>query len=396
MAYLSTSDVPAFTATTEDLPRGVSIPLPYVHSTRAILPGDRVPFLSSKPNVVAALRSASHSSSPCRLVVVFGKTRDFSEDAFRPVGVLIVVSSVSLQRNVNGTIAAVALALLPVKILSCSSSIAAVELWTEDHGPALPPDWQYARVPAWVWKCYGVRRMCERLNSFAADQGYFSRNLHHIESPLAWSWAVARNMLLPAYVQHQLLAERSLISRLDLLHYGAYSKYQIPDVVCSKCKASVANFSALEPRVMGESSALFMNPHGHTFRMMMVVTARVTLEPTFQVVVEDSWFEGYGWTVAQCPRCYRFIGWRFDWVGAERPSHVRFDASTGLFSCEVGAGVNSETVLLSTWASTACPPPHGLTTFFGLRHDSVMYDCYSTGASPFRPPNLPLERLERY
>jgi len=53
----------------------------------------------------------------------------------------------------------------------------------------------------------------------------------------------------------------------------------------------------------------FRNPHGYDFE---VVTATLA---NFQnrggAFEEHSWFPGYSWTVAECPRCYAHIGWTY-------------------------------------------------------------------------------------
>ncbi|KAI3372928.1 hypothetical protein L3Q82_023371 [Scortum barcoo] len=54
---------------------------------------------------------------------------------------------------------------------------------------------------------------------------------------------------------------------------------------------------------------LFENPGGHQFEVITFKRADVThhwpAEPHF------SWFPGFSWTVATCPRCHTHLGWAF-------------------------------------------------------------------------------------
>lgn len=54
---------------------------------------------------------------------------------------------------------------------------------------------------------------------------------------------------------------------------------------------------------------LFENPHGLRFEVMTFRRAEVTqhwpADPNF------SWFPGFSWTIATCPRCHTHLGWGF-------------------------------------------------------------------------------------
>ncbi|AWP07687.1 Hypothetical protein SMAX5B_019293 [Scophthalmus maximus] len=54
---------------------------------------------------------------------------------------------------------------------------------------------------------------------------------------------------------------------------------------------------------------LFQNPHGHRFEVITFRQADVRLHwPADQ---HFSWFPGFSWTVATCPRCATHLGWAF-------------------------------------------------------------------------------------
>ncbi|XP_030272898.1 uncharacterized protein LOC115581727 isoform X1 [Sparus aurata] len=59
---------------------------------------------------------------------------------------------------------------------------------------------------------------------------------------------------------------------------------------------------------------LFENPHGHQFEVITFRKADVTQH--WPADKHFSWFPGFSWTVATCPRCKTHLGWAFqpsDW-----------------------------------------------------------------------------------
>ncbi|XP_003974717.1 protein cereblon homolog [Takifugu rubripes] len=59
---------------------------------------------------------------------------------------------------------------------------------------------------------------------------------------------------------------------------------------------------------------LFENPHGHQFEVITFRKADITQH--WPADKRFSWFPGFSWTVATCPRCKAHLGWAFqpsDW-----------------------------------------------------------------------------------
>lgn len=54
---------------------------------------------------------------------------------------------------------------------------------------------------------------------------------------------------------------------------------------------------------------LFENPHGHQFEVITFRKADVTQH--WPADKHFSWFPGFSWTVATCPRCRTHLGWAF-------------------------------------------------------------------------------------
>lgn len=53
----------------------------------------------------------------------------------------------------------------------------------------------------------------------------------------------------------------------------------------------------------------FVNPGGYHFELVTVTEADVLL--TGQRVTADTFFLGFDWTIAVCPKCKNHIGWGF-------------------------------------------------------------------------------------
>ncbi|KAE8291747.1 hypothetical protein D5F01_LYC09107 [Larimichthys crocea] len=75
---------------------------------------------------------------------------------------------------------------------------------------------------------------------------------------------------------------------------------------------------------------LFENPHGHQFEVITFRKADVTQH--WPADKHFSWFPGFSWTVATCPRCKTHLGWAFqpsDWP--DTITKTSFDESEHTF-----------------------------------------------------------------
>ncbi|KAG7489618.1 hypothetical protein JOB18_016365 [Solea senegalensis] len=54
---------------------------------------------------------------------------------------------------------------------------------------------------------------------------------------------------------------------------------------------------------------LFENPHGHKFEV--ITFRRADVDVHWPADKHFSWFPGFSWTVATCPRCHTHLGWAF-------------------------------------------------------------------------------------
>ncbi|XP_068576886.1 uncharacterized protein si:ch211-51h9.7 [Cebidichthys violaceus] len=75
---------------------------------------------------------------------------------------------------------------------------------------------------------------------------------------------------------------------------------------------------------------LFENPHGHQFEVITFRKADVTQH--WPANKHFSWFPGFSWTAATCPRCRTHLGWAFqptDWP--DTITEKRFEESEHTF-----------------------------------------------------------------
>ncbi|KAM9392622.1 uncharacterized protein KZ484_003999 [Pholidichthys leucotaenia] len=75
---------------------------------------------------------------------------------------------------------------------------------------------------------------------------------------------------------------------------------------------------------------LFENPHGHRFEV--ITFRRADVAQHWPAEKRFSWFPGFSWTVAACPRCHTQLGWAFqpsDWPTTITKN--RFDESEHTF-----------------------------------------------------------------
>ncbi|ELU09887.1 hypothetical protein CAPTEDRAFT_128319, partial [Capitella teleta] len=96
-----------------------------------------------------------------------------------------------------------------------------------------------------------------------------------------------------------------------------------PDcLLCRQCGHEVAIAKDLYPQpsklaigqrndtilgVPGTLIQLLQNPHGKNFEV--ITTKRADVYKYDKAVVEYSWFEGFSWRLAVCPRCGAHLGW---------------------------------------------------------------------------------------
>jgi len=141
--------------------------------------------------------------------------------------------------------------------------------------------------------------------------------------PQEWVTAAARSVLTQIIFIYLLLH----IISVDVCKGGDDNGYSSADVgyfLCRKCGTEVAEVNhlvwitsklALHHRneSIGSKRALiqhFKNPNGDHFEVMTF--DKTHAEKSFQKHADHSFFPGFAWSFARCPRCGAHIGWGFD------------------------------------------------------------------------------------
>jgi hypothetical protein len=111
----------------------------------------------------------------------------------------------------------------------------------------------------------------------------------------------------------------SRLKRLELLEMHTIARLRalaahvraLGDLVCSQCDTVVGTVVNLIPSNDGALGASYVNPHG--FSHDLLALTELAIEPHLQGQPDprNSWFDGYAWTIANCPLCSSHLGWKF-------------------------------------------------------------------------------------
>lgn len=335
-------------------------------------------------------------------------TGDGDDGKFAPCGVIADVVRVAPRDSAHGA-AAVALGRQRGRLLSvrrdAGGTVADVEVSKETTTP-LPAYIHASHFAPALWRRFDAdwlsdhlwaREAVRRLVAPALDAAPVAAPAGAPEpswrtvwggSAGAFAFALARSLPLLEGDRVRLLAADAPAPRLTLLRRALDAAPDGLPLACVACGAAVARARDADASLgaAGVASPLFVNPAGVLFRVLLVREGGVPGLQLFghAAVLVDSWFAGYGWTMAGCGRCGTHVGWRFDWLGAAsmradgRPAlRVRWDAGARLMRCAPPVGTGGRAASgpsAAEWEplrAAAPPPPAGVSTFYGLRHDAV-------------------------
>ena len=134
--------------------------------------------------------------------------------------------------------------------------------------------------------------------------------------PTELSFELARGGPFNVEEQALLLSEGCTFRRIK--HELALLRdYSASTFSCTRCNGIVCASSSLVAMSAAGACDVFVNPASRVFRIATATSVNgcsVGSHP----VTEDSWYEGWGWSMLQCRRCGCHSGWRFDWMPAEK------------------------------------------------------------------------------
>eukprot|EP00877_Chromochloris_zofingiensis_P011961 jgi/Chrzof1/7018/Cz02g07240.t1 len=128
-------------------------------------------------------------------------------------------------------------------------------------------------------------------------------------TPLELSYWISHNLPLEPRLRQRLLESQHTAERLRRIIALLQGLDRLVCVSCGAVLAATENVLKMTQEGVG---GIFVNPHGHVHEM--VTFKRVRPEAVSyhgHPVSEHSWFPGYAWTICECMRCARHLGWRF-------------------------------------------------------------------------------------
>jgi len=175
-----------------------------------------------------------------------------------------------------------------------------------------PPPWRHTAHSRWVWRLLDARHLAARLAKLSALRvlsPLSPQELTRSKSPAQLSFWAANHLALDARQRARLLSAPHTAARLRLL-----LRYAQGDTLrCASCGSRWGqSCDAVRVDELDDGETSYVNAHGwvHSlFTLRRVDDGQLLLHGA--PATEDSWFEGYAWTVASCRACSAFAGWRF-------------------------------------------------------------------------------------
>eukprot|EP01102_Stenamoeba_stenopodia_P005766 TRINITY_DN1649_c0_g2_i1.p1 TRINITY_DN1649_c0_g2~~TRINITY_DN1649_c0_g2_i1.p1 ORF type:complete len:525 (+),score=127.13 TRINITY_DN1649_c0_g2_i1:331-1905(+) len=168
--------------------------------------------------------------------------------------------------------------------------------------------------PHWVYAQYDQRLLATRARELLKStdgSGSLEKLLVLAPTePTEFSFWLGSNIPMEDALRQELLETNSTVDRLKR-ELEVLQRFTF--LYCKECHGTIASkkdiFCLSKDGVVGT----YVNPSGFVHETLTVRKAKGVIaigRPT----TTDSWFPGYGWTIAYCKRCQSHLGWRFDAV----------------------------------------------------------------------------------
>ncbi|MFH4976646.1 hypothetical protein AB6A40_003355 [Gnathostoma spinigerum] len=288
-----------------------------------LMPFQRFPFLTSEPRTVAQLKQAFLNSDVIAAHPYLGVV---------PTDVATLIQIEKLDDNEHET-SIQAVGRQRCKIVHRGHQIngvpyGKVEVLEDQELPPFPTIFQpacflrfneYSRLKiaaSLSHFSYFAVKSCSTAAKVALLRHWLSKihPLEKIDHEIQEGWTrfsywVASNLPIGLQKRLPLLEEKSTNRRL-LLEWSIVSgsKYML----CSNCENKLGQVSNLIILSTEGISAHYVNPGGYVHDMLtMSKLCHHASLPVGEPSAEFSWFPGYKWTIQECKRCRRHIGWKF-------------------------------------------------------------------------------------
>lgn len=127
------------------------------------------------------------------------------------------------------------------------------------------------------------------------------------EDPVAFSFWASQNIPVDDQLKLQLLSQHSVVRRLRMI---VSIIERLSALFCGHCGRYVTSKDDIFSMSSSGPLAAYVNPKGYVHDTITAMKAE-NIELNGKPVYENSWFPGYGWTIAQCRDCGNHLGWRF-------------------------------------------------------------------------------------
>lgn len=195
----------------------------------------------------------------------------------------------------------------------------------------------FTHWPPWVYRQYDAYLLMSRIRKELQSWNETLKPESMPCDPSEFSFWVAANLLLDDAFRLHLLTIDSAIQRLRC----ELSIMQRCTVLCCKnCNLLIAKKQDVFSMALEGPMGAYVNPGGYVHETLTIHKAtglRLIGWPS----VENSWFPGYAWTIAQCSQCNSHLGWRF--TVAERGRSLRPEKFWGLCRSSLVPGLQKDT-----------------------------------------------------
>jgi hypothetical protein len=174
------------------------------------------------------------------------------------------------------------------------------------HSLRSMPPWPAVAIPRCALIYCDPDRMADELRATVrAVLAQHKLMLPRGASELSWWLAVhlplSRAKRLELLEMHTIARLRALVEPVKALG----------DLVCTTCDIVVGSILNLIPSDDGALGSSYINPNGFCHELMALTELGIVPHLIGQPDPRNSWFEGYAWTIANCPHCFSHLGWKF-------------------------------------------------------------------------------------
>lgn len=161
--------------------------------------------------------------------------------------------------------------------------------------------------PAWVYKQYDTRSVMTHIKKELATCNNTLNDVSDSKQPLEYSFWLMANLPMDDQLKLSLL---SIITTIQRLRCELAIVKSCSVLFCKDCGLFIADKKDVFSMAREGPLGMYVNPGGYIHEMITVYKAD-GLKTAGGPSTENTWFQGFAWTVVQCKYCTAHIGWKF-------------------------------------------------------------------------------------